>query len=60
MLIATDKHRRYEQNLTGRTIAIIGLGNAHWPVLRMPLAHVVAAVAAATPGSVVEVGVPVD
>ena len=60
VLITTDKNMRYQQNLTGRTIAIIVLGNAQWPVLRMHVAHVVAAVAAATRGSFVEVGVPVD
>lgn len=60
VLITTDKNMRYQQHLTGRTIAIIVLGNAKWPVLRMHVAHVVAAVAAATPGRFVEVGVPVD
>ena len=60
VLITTDKNMRYQQNLTGRTIAIIVLGNAQWPVLRMHVARVVAAVAAATPGSFLEVGVPVD
>ena len=60
MLVTTDKNIRYQQNLTGRTIAIIVLGNAQWPVLRLHVAHVVAAVNAATPGSFVEVDVPVD
>jgi len=60
VLVTTDKNIRYQQNLTGRTIAIIVLGNAQWPVLRMHVARVVAAVAAATPGSFVEVDVPVD
>jgi len=60
VLITTDKNIRYQQNLTGRTIAIIVLGNAQWPVLRLHVAHVVAAVNAATAVSFVEVGVPVD
>jgi hypothetical protein len=60
VLVTTDKNMRYQQNLTGRTIAIVVLGHAQWPVLRMHGAHVVAAVAAATPGSFVEVDVPVD
>ncbi len=60
VLVTTDKNIRYQQNLTGRTIAIIVLGNAQWPVLRMHVAHVLAAVNAATPGSFAEVDVPVD
>jgi hypothetical protein len=60
VLITTDKNMRYQQNQSGRTIAIVVLGNAQWPVLRMHAAHVVAAVAAATPGSFTEVDIPVD
>ena len=59
VLVTTDKNIRHQQNLTGRTIAIIVLGNAQWPVLRLHVAHVVAAVNAATPGSYVEVDIPV-
>lgn len=60
VLITTDKNMGYQQNLTSRTIAIVVLGNAQWPVLRLPVARVVAAVNAATPGSVTDVDVPVD
>ena len=60
VLVTTDKNMRYQQNLTGRTIAIIVLGNAQWPVLRLHVAHVVTAVNAATPGSFTEVDIPVD
>ena len=58
VLVTTDKNIRYQQNLTGRTIAIIVLGNSQWPVLRMHVAHVVAAVDTAAPGSYVEVSIP--
>ncbi len=34
VLVTTDKNLRYQQNLSDRTIAIIVLGNAQWPVLR--------------------------
>src|SRR6202140_1623817 len=60
VLITTDKNIRYQQNLTGRTIAIIVLGNAQWPVLRLHVGRVVAAVNAATPGSLSEVDIPTD
>jgi hypothetical protein len=60
VLVTTDKNIRYQQNLTGRMIAIVVLGNAQWPVLRLHVAHVVAAVNAATAGDFVEVEIPVD
>ena len=60
VLITTDKNIRYQQNLTSRTIAIVVLGNAQWPVLRLHVAQVVDAVNAATPGSFTEVGIPAD
>ena len=58
VLITTDKSLRYQQNLTGRQIAIIVLGNPQWPVLRLHVERVVAAVNAATPGSYTEVDIP--
>src|SRR5580700_12106134 len=51
LLVTPDKNIRYHQNLTGRKIAIIVLGNAQWPVLRRYVEKVVAAVNAAVPGS---------
>ena len=60
MLITTDKNMRYQQNLTSRRIAIVVLGNAQWPVLRLHTDRVVAAVNAAIPGSFTEVDIPVD
>jgi hypothetical protein len=58
LLITTDKNIRYQQNLTGRRIAFLVLGNQQWPVLRRHVERVVVAVNAATPGSYVEVDVP--
>jgi len=34
LLVTADKNLEYQQNLTGRKISIIVLGNAQWPVLR--------------------------
>ena len=34
LLVTTDKNMRYRQNLTGRKIAIVVIGNAQWLVLR--------------------------
>lgn len=60
VLITTDKNMRYQQDLSSRTIAIVVLGNAQWPVLRLHVDRVVAAVNAATPGTFTEVNIPVD
>ena len=58
LLLTTDKNIRYQQNLAGRTIAIAVLGTSQWPVLRLHVQQVVAAVNAATPGSYTEVEIP--
>jgi hypothetical protein len=58
LLLTTDKNIRYQQNLTGRKIAFVVLGNQQWPTLRRYIERVVAAVDAATPGSYTEVDIP--
>jgi hypothetical protein len=51
VLVTADKNMRHQQNLTGRKIAIVVLGNAQWPILRRHVDRVVAALNGATPGS---------
>jgi len=58
VFVTADKNIRYQQNLTGRKIAIVVIGHARWKVLRRYTDPVVAAVNAATPGSFDEVSVP--
>jgi len=58
VLLTADKNMRYQQNLTGRKIAIIVLGKQQWPKLRAHVQLVVSAVNAATPGSYTEVDIP--
>jgi hypothetical protein len=58
VLLTTDKKIRHQQNLSGRKIAVVVLGNPRWPVLRLHVERVVAAVNAATPGSYTEVEIP--
>ena len=60
LLLTTDKNIRYQQNLTGRKIAFIVIGNQQWPALRRYVARVIAAVDAATPGSYAEVEIPFE
>lgn len=58
LLLTTDKNIRYQQNLTGRKIAFVVVGNQQWPILRRYIDRVAAAVDAATPGSYFEVEIP--
>jgi len=58
VLLTTDKNMRYQQNLAGRRIAIIVLGNGLWPFVKPMLPQVVAAVNAAKLGSYTEVEIP--
>jgi len=59
-LLTTDKRIRYQQNLIGRKIAIVVLGQGRWSLIKPHVAQVVAAVNAATPGSYAEVEIPYE
>jgi hypothetical protein len=43
-LITTDQNLQYQQNLTGRRLAILVLPTTSWPVIQSRLAEIVAAV----------------
>jgi predicted nuclease of predicted toxin-antitoxin system len=58
VLFTTDKNIRYQQNLTGRRIAIVVLCNSQWPAVRLHLERVVAAIEGAETGSYQEVEIP--
>jgi hypothetical protein len=58
VLVTPDKNIRYQQNLTVHRIALVVLGNPQWPMLRLHIERVVAAVNAARPGSYTEVEIP--
>ncbi len=60
LLLTTDKQIRYQQNLKGRKIAIVVLGNSAWRMARKHLDRIAAAVSAATPGSYTEVDIPFE
>jgi len=60
VLVTTDKNLRYQQNLTGRKIAIVVLGQGRWTLIRPHLAQVVAAVNAASAGTFAEVDIPYE
>jgi len=58
VLLTTDKNLSYQQNLAGRRIAVVVLGQGRWTLIKPYVANVVAAVNAATPGSFAEVEIP--
>ena len=59
LLLTTDRRIRYQQNLTGRKIAMVVLtGTTKWSRARLHLDRIAAAVNAAAPGSYVEVEIP--
>jgi hypothetical protein len=43
-LITTDQNLRYQQNLTGRRLAILVLPTTSWPIIERHVAEVVVAV----------------
>ena len=53
-LITTDKNLRYQQNLSGRRLAILVLPTTSWPRIQQHLPEVLAAVNALKPGDFTE------
>src|SRR5215208_1447312 len=60
VFVTTDRNIRYQQNLARRKIAVVILSKGRWTLIRKRLAEIAATVAAATPGSVIEIEIPVD
>src|SRR5208282_6005898 len=58
LLLTTDRDMRHQQNLAGRKIAVVVLGQQQWPQLRPHVRLVVEAVNAAVPGSYLEIDLP--
>jgi hypothetical protein len=51
VLITSDQNIRYQQNLTGRKLAIVVLGSNIWPIVRNYGVEIAAKVDGSTPGS---------
>jgi predicted nuclease of predicted toxin-antitoxin system len=58
IVVTNDKNIRYQQNLTGRRIAIIVLEHSQWPMVQRVASSVLRAVNEAAPGGYTEVAVP--
>lgn len=57
VFVTTDKNLRYQQNFTGRRIAVVVLGTTSWPRLRQCVEDIARAIEASAPGSYAEVSV---
>jgi len=58
VFVTTDSKLKFQQNLSGRRIAIVTLLSTSWPRIERATATVVSAIVAATPGSYTEVEIP--
>lgn len=59
LLLTTDQNLRYQQNLSGRAIAIVVLcGTTKWLRVRECVPQILAAIDGCRPGSYVEVSIP--
>jgi len=58
VLLTADKNFRYQQNFSGRKIALVVLGRSPWPLVRRHIPAIVDAVGAALPGTYTEVDIP--
>ena len=58
VLVTTDSSLKYQQNLSGRRLAIVVLSSTSWPRIRKVVDLVVQAVGAAEPGRYNEVEIP--
>ncbi len=50
VLVTSDQNIRFQENLTGRKLAVVVLGSNIWPIVRDHGATITAKVDAATPG----------
>jgi hypothetical protein len=58
VLVTTDKNLPHQQNLALRGLAVVVLGNAQWPVLKLHVQLAVDAINSAKPGSSTVVDIP--
>ena len=58
VLITTDQKLRYQQNLTGRRLAIIVLLKNNWPRVQLRTEEILAALNGIQPGEIKEVTIP--
>jgi hypothetical protein len=57
LLLTCDQNVRYQQNLTGRKLALVVLSSNHWPTLRGVAARISSAVDFVQTGQIVKVDI---
>ncbi len=55
LLITTDRNLRYQQNLSGRMLAILVLPTTSWPEIQKNIAKISATVASTKSGDYIEI-----
>jgi len=58
LVLTADNNMRYQQNLTGRRIALVVLSTPQWPRVQLHIEKVTAVLSAAKPGIYVEIEIP--
>ncbi|MHB1071156.1 MAG: hypothetical protein ACYC1W_14980 [Gemmatimonadaceae bacterium] len=58
VLVTTDRNLRYQQNLAGRSIALVVLSTTSWPRIRAAIDSVTRAVEQSVAGGYTEVRIP--
>jgi hypothetical protein len=58
VFLSADRNLGYQQNLTGRRIAVVILSTNHWPTLRAAIEQIAEAIAKCEAGGYVEVSLP--
>ena len=58
VFVTTDQNLKYQQNIEGRSIAIVVLSTPSWPRVKQASEAVLGAIDNASPGSFLEVSVP--
>lgn len=57
VFVTTDRNIRYQQNLTGRKLAIVVLSKARWKLIKLKLDVIAATVTAMTSGGFSEIDI---
>lgn len=58
LFITADQELTYQQNLTGRKMAVLVLSTNNWDSVKAGFAEIMAAISGVTPGSYTEVEIP--
>lgn len=59
LLLTTDHNLRYQQNLAGRTIAIVVLSSTSWPRIRRHISAIQSVIDTLVPGTYHEIAITV-